>query len=660
MPVITECPDEGEDAGHAAFHFDPRAADEALAAAEREAAALRAAGDAAGAERALRATTVAGVLETLRERDGADGEAFAGVYATVLGPSLRLRLGTDSWPEHYRAHLARMTYATLRARGTDLDAEARGAYGLDEREALALRPLRDSAFLPTRRAVLAAFGFADPLTAPSSTSSSSTSESNSDNSNNSTGNKQNEQEQEGQQQQGGEKEKDKDDDNDDDEAETEAGATKSLEEAEKEAVKRHQTPGELVRGLVPRHTTRARDAGAARRALQALERAQAAASVLCEPPGGSEGAGLAWRRTPVAAVPDRRDVFWRFCADRRAPQYEVLTAEYVGALAAYIARRVRELAHRCPEYLSAKAAAAEAAKATAGTGPRTGARTRKVFEFCVLDAGAGSGRLGHFLQEGLARLLGDGDVRVRVRARRVRRGAHVAARGGRREQRGRRGVGDGREEERARGGGRAGDRVHAEHGDEREARGHAAQDDAREAPRARERGERAAAREDVRDVAHVAALARDRHAAARDAAAQRKERERVARAPEEAREQQTRRDDGARAPLAREAVHDGDVARVRAQPRVDVHRGAREQRQRRRVVVRERAPGAHAPAKLGRVVPAARQVVHRVVLAVVVPQRRRHLAVAAAGQRSFVKPLEIITQGIEQGNFVEAFGRKLA
>ena len=444
MPEIRRCveeeeereKEEEEETGQAAFHFDPRAADAALAAAEREAAALRAAGDTAGAERALRATTVAGVLETLRERDGADGDAFAGVYATVLGPSLRLRLGTDSWPEHYRAHLARMTYATLRARQPALSVEARGAYGLDEREALALRALRDSAFLPSRRAVLAAFDFSDPV--------SSVSQDENEDKNKEKDKDKEKEEKEEKDREKEEKDKDKNGEKEEEKEEKEITSTEAMEEAEKEAVGQTKTLGGLVRGLVPRHATRTRDAGAARKALQALERAEAERSVLCEPPGGAEGVGTAWRRTPVTALPDRRDVFWRFCADRRAPQYEVLTAEYVGALAAYIARRIRELAHRCPQYLQAQKEASETAQEAASEGSKTASetkttstsaseqdktsttktttttkttpgKTRKVFEFCVLEAGAGSGRLGHFLQEALDALLpATGDLRVRV------------------------------------------------------------------------------------------------------------------------------------------------------------------------------------------------------------------------------------------------------
>lgn len=77
-----------------------------------------------------------------------------------------------------------------------------------------------------------------------------------------------------------------------------------------------------------------------------------------------------WKRLPLAAPRDRTDVFWRFCADRRFPQYELWTRQSMAALARYIVSRVL-LYH---------------ASGRLGKGVCT-----------ILDAGAGTGRLAHFL-----------------------------------------------------------------------------------------------------------------------------------------------------------------------------------------------------------------------------------------------------------------------
>ena len=77
-----------------------------------------------------------------------------------------------------------------------------------------------------------------------------------------------------------------------------------------------------------------------------------------------------WRRLPLTAPRDRTDVFWRFCADKRFPQYELWTQQSMAALARYVVGRVL-LYH------------------ASGLLPK-GVCT-------ILDAGAGTGRLAHFL-----------------------------------------------------------------------------------------------------------------------------------------------------------------------------------------------------------------------------------------------------------------------
>ena len=77
-----------------------------------------------------------------------------------------------------------------------------------------------------------------------------------------------------------------------------------------------------------------------------------------------------WARLPLTAPRDRTDVFWRFCADRRFPQYELLTRQSIAALARYVVSRVL-LYH---------------ASGRLGKGVCT-----------ILDAGAGTGRLAYFL-----------------------------------------------------------------------------------------------------------------------------------------------------------------------------------------------------------------------------------------------------------------------
>jgi len=350
--------EQNKDFDAATFHFDPKAADEVLANAERKAAEFRAAGDNTAADKALRPTTVEGVLEEIRDADGTDGDAFAGVYVTVLAPSLRLRLGTDSWPEHYRAYLARKTYEALQKRKTDLTAEGKGEFTLDERENLALSNIRDNSYLPSRKAVMRAFGFSDPM-APSKESESASQTKTEE-----------------------EEEKEKE---------------KEKEEEEEEEIKKKSSKKvavtDLIHELLPTRPTKRTvgDPQAAKKALQELEAAHDIKTLLHEPEGGSEGVPGDWVRKEVVASTDRKDIFWRFCADRRAPQFEVLTAEYVAAFAAYIARRITELALRCPQYI--------AARSEPITVNAKGKKTQKLFEFCVMDAGGGSGRFGHFLQQ---------------------------------------------------------------------------------------------------------------------------------------------------------------------------------------------------------------------------------------------------------------------
>jgi len=99
----------------------------------------------------------------------------------------------------------------------------------------------------------------------------------------------------------------------------------------------------------------------------------------------------AWARLPVGTPRDRTDVFWRFCADRRFPQYEVLTREFLAALGAALAA-----------HISLFVAAALLPPHSADTAT-------------VVEVGAGSGRLAHFLSAELAAREAQLPGRVRVR-----------------------------------------------------------------------------------------------------------------------------------------------------------------------------------------------------------------------------------------------------